>query len=314
MKFYNIQTVSQMCGLSTHCIRAWEKRYGAIKPARSDNGRRLYSELELNRLLMLGKLSSLGNSISLIANLPDDELEKLLEKMTQGRNFGNAPAVTSGKSLVEPRTYLNNLFMALNAYKLDILTHELNKASMDLSCKDFALEVVAALFRKVGEYVHAGRMSIAQEHTLSAITKFFIGRRIAQHYRSDTSGRMKITLATPVGEHHAVGLMLASLLMAEHNVGFVYLGENLPEESIADAAKATKSDVVLLAISPAYGSRNKNINEVALTLRKALPATTEIWIGGSVSDIRLSTVREANVTPIDHLAMLDKKLAQLVAG
>jgi DNA-binding transcriptional MerR regulator/methylmalonyl-CoA mutase cobalamin-binding subunit len=314
MKYYNIQTVSQMCGLSTHCIRAWEKRYGAIKPARSDNGRRLYSELELNRLLMLGKLSSLGNSISLIANLSDGELEKLLEKMSQGRAFGGSAAATPAKSLVEPRTYLNNLFMALHAYKLDILTHELNKASMDLTCKDFALEVVAALFRKVGEYVHDGRMSIAQEHTLSAITKFFIGRRIAQHYRSEANGKLKVTLATPVGEHHSIGLMLACLILAEHNVSFVYLGENLPEESIADAAKATGSDVVLLAVSPAYGTRNRNINDVIATIRKGLPAATEIWVGGSVHDIKLSTIRESNVTPIDHLAMLDKKVAHIVGG
>jgi MerR family transcriptional regulator, light-induced transcriptional regulator len=315
MKFYNIQTVSQMCGLSTHCIRAWEKRYGAIKPARSENGRRLYSELELNRLMMLGKLSSLGNSISLIANLPDDELEKLLEKMSSGKSFGNNLSVPApSKNLVEPKTYLNNLFMALNAYKLDILTHELNKASMDLSCKDFALEVVAALFRKVGEYVHDGRMSIAQEHTLSAITKFFIGRRISQHYRGGENGKLKVTLATPVGEFHSIGLMLACLLMAEHNVNFVYLGEDLPEESIADAARATNSDVVLIAVSPAYSGRNKNINDVSLNLRRNLPPKTQIWIGGYVADVKMTTIRDADVTLIDHLSSLDKKLSQLVGA
>lgn len=311
MKYYNIQTVSQMCGLSTHCIRAWEKRYGAIKPARSDNGRRLYSELELNRLLMLGKLSALGNSISLIANLPDNELEELLEKMTNGRSMGTLNVKAPSKSLVSPETYLNNLFMALHAYKLDILTHELNKASMDLTCKEFAMDVVAALFRKVGEYVHTGRMSIAQEHTLSAITKFFIGRRISQHYRSDNNGKLKITLATPKGEYHSIGLMLASLLMAEHNLNFVYLGENLPEESIADAAKATNSDIVLLAISPAYRMLNKDVNAVATTLRKNLPASTQIWIGGAIQDIRSSTVREAGITTFDCLASLDKKLEQI---
>jgi DNA-binding transcriptional MerR regulator/methylmalonyl-CoA mutase cobalamin-binding subunit len=311
MKYYNIQTVSQMCGLSTHCIRAWEKRYGAIKPARSDNGRRLYSELELNRLLMLGKLSALGNSISLIANLPDKELEDLLEKMTNGRSMGTLQVKAPTKSLIGPETYLNNLFMALHAYKLDILTHELNKASMDLTCKEFALDVVAALFRKVGEYVHTGRMNIAQEHTLSAITKFFIGRRIAQHYRSDNNGKLKITLATPKGEYHSIGLMLASLLMAEHNLNFVYLGENLPEESIADAAKATNSDIVLLAISPAYRMLNKDINSVASTLRKNLPESTQIWIGGAIQDIRSSIVREAGITTFDCLANLDKKLEQI---
>jgi len=311
MKYYNIQTVSEMCGLSSHCIRAWEKRYGAIKPTRSENGRRLYSENELNRLLMLGKLSSLGNSISLIANLPDDELEKLLQKMTQGRLSNFAPVQT--KSLVEPETYLNNLFMALHAYKLDVFTHELNKASMDLTCHDFAMDLIAPLFRKVGEYVHNGRMNIAQEHTLSVITKFFIGRRIAQHYKSDQPGKFRVTLATPSGEFHSIGLMLASLLMAEHGVNFLYLGEDLPPESIADAARATNSNAILLAISPAYAYRNKDINEVSLKLRSLIPDSTQIWIGGSVSDVKMTTIRDANVTTFDHLSSLDKKLAQLVS-
>lgn len=313
MKHYNIQTVSQLCGLSSHCIRAWEKRYGAIRPERTENGRRVYSEAELNRLMMLGKLSSLGNSISLIANLPDEELGRLLEKMTQGRSNSIQP-LNPLKNKQDPSVYLQNMFMALNAYKLDVLAHELNKASLDLTCKDFALEVVAALFRKVGEYVHDGKMSIAQENTLTALTKFFIGNRIGQHYRADKTTRFKITIATPIGEFHSIGLMLASLLMAEHGINFIYLGENLSEESIADCAKATESDAVLLAISPAYASRTYGINEVATNLRRLLPAKTQLWVGGSVGQLKMNTVRDTGAISFATLALLDAKLTQLVGA
>ena len=312
MKYYSIQTVSELCGLSSHCIRAWEKRYGAVKPERSENGRRVYSETELNRLQMLGKLSSLGNSISLIANLPDEELVGLLNKMDKSRPQSFAPTQT--KSLIEPKIYLMNMFMALNAWKLDVLTHELNKASMDLSCRDFALEVVAALFRKVGEYVHDGRMNIAQEHTLSAITKFFIGRRIAQHYRADKETKLKVTLATPKGEQHTIGLLLACLLLAEHQVNFLYLGEDLPEESIADAARASHSNIVLLAISPAYQSFNRNVNDVLLNLRSQLPHQTKIWVGGAVEELRGGTLREEGISTFKCLLALDQKLSQLVGA
>lgn len=312
MKVYSIQAVSEMSGLSSHCIRAWEKRYGAIKPERSDNGRRVYSEAELLRLQMLGKLSSLGNSISLIANLSDEDLEKLLLKMSHGKNASHQFAST--KSLVDPKIYLNNLFMALSAYKLDVLTHELNKASMDLTCKDFALEVVAGLFRKVGEYVHDGRMSIAQEHTLSAITKFFIGKKIGQHYLKDQNHKLKITLATPIGENHCIGLLLASLLMAEHSVNFIYLGEDLPEESIGEAAKATESDIVLLAISPAYANRHRSINEISMNLRRHLPEKTQIWIGGAVEQLNAATIRDARISTFESLDALDTRLAHLVGG
>lgn len=315
MKFYNIQSVSQICGLSTHCIRAWEKRYGAVSPLRSENGRRIYSEKEVNRLLMLGKLSSLGNSISLMANLPDNELEQLIKKMT-ARN-GSAyfvPTVQSTNSLLGPKSYLNNLFMALNSWKLDVLTHELNKASKDLNCKAFALEVIANLFRKVGEYVLSGKMSIAQEHTLTAITKFFIGRRIYQHYDSDYKGTLKICLATPSGEYHSIGLLLSALLMVEYNLKFVYLGENLPEESIAEAVKATEADIVLLSVSPAFEKLNKDINEVLINLRKFIPSDKEIWIGGDCRFISSNTIHHSNITTIESLESLDDKLTRLVNG
>lgn len=307
MNFYNIQTVSRLCGVSAHCIRAWEKRYGAIKPERMDNGRRVYSDKELNRLMMLGKLSSMGNSIGLIARLSDDELSNLINKM--GEQKKALPTISN--SLVNPKSYLNNMLMALHSYKLDVLTHELNKASMDLTCRDFALEVVAALFRRVGELVQSGKMSYAQEHTLSAITKFFIGRRIGQHYISEKKGTIKICLATPQTELHSVGLLLASLLMAEHNLNFVYLGEDLPEESIAEAVKATQSDIVLISVSPAFDANN-NVNNVAAKLRRLLPNQTEIWIGGDVKAISASTIRESRIVPLDSLDLLDKKIAQLV--
>jgi DNA-binding transcriptional MerR regulator/methylmalonyl-CoA mutase cobalamin-binding subunit len=307
MKYYNIQTVSELCGVSTHCIRAWEKRYSAVSPERSDNGRRVYSEEELERLMMLGKLSTLGNSISLISKLSNDDLKSLLEKMS-----GPTPKklATRKTSLLEPKVYLLNMFMALQSYKLDVLTHELNKASMDLSCRDFALEVVAALFRKVGEYVHASRMSIAQEHTLTAITKFYVGKRIGQHYLSDNRSQHKILLAAPSGEHHTIGLMLSALLCAEHGIDFVYLGEDLPEESIIDAARATNAKTILLSASPFYANRTPGLNEVLTKIKDALPET-KLWVGGAVKEIRPSLVRTLNVETFGQLDDLDKKLRQL---
>jgi len=306
MKFYNIQTVSRLCGVSAHCIRAWEKRYGAIKPERMDNGRRVYSEKELNRLMMLGKLSSMGNSIGLIARLSDDELNKLIDKM--GEQKKALPVITN--SLVDPKSYLNNMLMALHSYKLDVLTHELNKASMDLSCRDFAMEVVAALFRRVGELVQAGKMSYAQEHTLSAITKFFIGRRIGQHYKVNPRNKSKIILATPQGESHTIGLLLSALLMAEYGVDFIYLGEDLPAQAIADAAKATNASTILLSITGFYSYSGLSINNFVNELQQTLP-NTQVWLGGAVEQYSGYSSKSSEVVTFKKLDELDQKLKKL---
>ena len=44
-----IQIVSRRTGLSTDVIRAWERRYKAVKPIRSSNGRRLYSDNDVKK-------------------------------------------------------------------------------------------------------------------------------------------------------------------------------------------------------------------------------------------------------------------------
>ena len=55
-----MQVVTRRTGLSADLLRAWEKRYEVVKPARSPSGRRLYSdadvEYHLKTLARLGLL------------------------------------------------------------------------------------------------------------------------------------------------------------------------------------------------------------------------------------------------------------------
>ena len=52
----SIGYVSLQTGLSTHVIRAWERRYQALSPRRSAGGRRLYTQADINRLRHLKRL------------------------------------------------------------------------------------------------------------------------------------------------------------------------------------------------------------------------------------------------------------------
>src|SRR5512133_1309735 len=74
---YSIKAVAKLTGLTPHVIRVWEKRYGAVKPHRTDTNRRMYSESDVHRLGMLRHATTAGHSIGNIANLPEDRLAKL---------------------------------------------------------------------------------------------------------------------------------------------------------------------------------------------------------------------------------------------
>ena len=51
-ELYPIRTVSSLTGVNSITLRAWERRYGLIKPVRTPKGHRLYTqkigELELH--------------------------------------------------------------------------------------------------------------------------------------------------------------------------------------------------------------------------------------------------------------------------
>ena len=50
---YKIGAVSKITGIGTETLRAWERRYQAVVPGRSESGDRVYSSDDLNKLFLL---------------------------------------------------------------------------------------------------------------------------------------------------------------------------------------------------------------------------------------------------------------------
>ncbi len=75
---FAIGAVSRLLGLSTHTLRKWEVRHGAVTPGRSKGGDRRYSRQDLQRLTKLRDLVERGHAISTIASLSTAELDDLL--------------------------------------------------------------------------------------------------------------------------------------------------------------------------------------------------------------------------------------------
>ncbi|QJX02007.1 MerR family transcriptional regulator [Alcanivorax sp. IO_7] len=46
----SIQAVSERCGVNPVTLRAWERRYGLIRPARTERGHRRYSAEDVARI------------------------------------------------------------------------------------------------------------------------------------------------------------------------------------------------------------------------------------------------------------------------
>lgn len=104
---YQIGTVSSLTGIDAHTIRAWERRYGAIKPSRSETGRRQYDDDTVERLQLLKGLVDCSESIGKIAHLSDEALRVRLMKLAEHeRLLPSESGITAERSEGKPRLAL----------------------------------------------------------------------------------------------------------------------------------------------------------------------------------------------------------------
>lgn len=282
MQYFNIQVASQLSGVASATIRAWEKRYNAVVPERGDNKHRLYSEADIEKLALLFKLTEFGQSIGKIAQLEVTELKTLYFQLSH-RPYQEMQVGPTQSGEVDFDKMLSSFFVALSAYKLDIISHEMDKAKSILSPKDLCLKLIVPMFHEIGMKVAREELSIAQEHTLSAIFTFHIGQMIGQHYENKNLKEELILITTPEGEMHEIGILASALLCVHHGVKFIFLGANLPALSLAEAANALKPKAILLGIIKGHEiSDHKTLDDYLTELTKKLEVKSEIWVGGNL--------------------------------
>ena len=152
MQYFNIQVASQLSGVASATIRAWEKRYNAVVPERAENKHRLYSEKDIEKLALLYKLTELGQSIGKIAHLELNELKGIYTTLLH-RPYDERHVVTPHHDKVDYDKILANLHLALEAYKVDIISHEFEKAKNLVTPRDLCLNILLPLFQQIGQKV-----------------------------------------------------------------------------------------------------------------------------------------------------------------
>lgn len=246
LKKFSIQTASRLSGLTTHTIRAWEKRYKALEPERFSNGRRLYSSQEIDRLIMLAELTKIGTAISQIAGLPDDELKKIYQKITNSPHLLNPLDGRTGELNVSD--VQQSLLNAVAHYQVSTISKVLSDARTTVAPKAFALEILRPLLSEVDDRLQKKIFNSGQVQVMSAIAKFHAGIIIYSHIETGSKSPQRFVLAGIEKEHHSFNLLISALLCCHHSKSFYYLNSDLPAESIVEAMRATESNTLILSV------------------------------------------------------------------
>lgn len=225
-----IGEVARRTGLSPHVLRAWERRYGVPRPARTEGGFRLYTAEEVERLERMRALVARGLAPAEAAR-----------------------AVTAPLSRLElERPPLRALVVGLEE-ALERFDEGGSHAAIDRLLASFGLETVLAeallpVLRRVGDRWASGEITVAQEHFAASLIR---GRLmgLARGW-GDGAGPLAL-LACPEDELHDIALLIFGIALGRRGWRIVFLGADTPVGTLARAADELHPDAVVLAITVA---------------------------------------------------------------
>ncbi len=280
MDYFNIQIASNLTGVSIHTLRAWEKRYHTVTPTRSQSGHRLYSEKDIKKLKALNNLCSFGHNIGSIANKNLNELEDLLYKHGVHEKVKTSEYPLKSRP-EQAKKILNHLLLALENYRLDIISHELYNLKMTLSLRELALNIISPLMGQVGKKVFENTLTIAQEHALSSVVRFHLGKFLYKSYSEKNKSGDLIIIATPENDYHEFGIILASLLCIHYERNFFYLGPSLPAETLSQATQSIKGTQIILGTTEATCPNDSPfLTDYINTVLSKINKKTKFFLGG----------------------------------
>lgn len=222
---WRIGELSRRTGTGVPLLRAWETRYGVLRPVRSPGGYRLYSADDEMRVLKMRHHIGEGVAAGEAARLVEQEM----------RSAGEGVSV--GSDLVALRT-------AFEGYDETAAMGALARLAAAFGIEMFLSHVILPYLRELGERWERGDVSIAEEHFTTGILR----ARMVDLTASLEPGTGPLALlACPEHELHDLPLIALALALRARGGRVVVLGANVPVADIAATADRLHPDLVVVS-------------------------------------------------------------------
>lgn len=260
-----IGVVSARTGLSVDVLRAWERRYAVVRPIRSRDGLRLYSDADVERLGLLHRAARAGRSVATLAPLSTTALQQLVAE--------DAERTSTRPTL--PGPYREQAMEAVQTLEPERLESLLRRAVLSLGAATFLEELVSPLLEDIGKAWHDGRITVAHEHAASGALVQLLGWLTrALEVPGDAP---RVVLAAPRGERHAFGAMMAAAFAAHDGWHVTWLGADLPATQVAAGAELGNTRVVALSVASDAPGLDRELGTLRARLRPHVP----LLVGGA---------------------------------
>jgi MerR family transcriptional regulator, light-induced transcriptional regulator len=255
-----IGELSRRTGVTPELLRAWEQRYGLLRPTRSAGGFRLYSDADEARVRRTSALIAEGLSAAEAARLAastdgDQEVEPKDDAPLVAELAARLQHSLDGFDAATAQSTLDRLFAAVSV--------------------EFAIsEVLIPYLHDLGERWAAGGVTVAQEHFASNLVRVRL-LALAQDWGAE--GAFSTVLACLPGEAHDLGLVMLGLLLARRGWQVTFLGADTPLDSIEQTVQDLRPSLIILATYQAavFETHAAAIGRLAATARVAVMAPVD---------------------------------------
>lgn len=293
-----MQVVTRRTGLSPAVLRMWERRYGVVRPTRTAKGRRLYSDEDVERLRLLARVTHGGRTIGQVAALSLDDLTELV-RLDVAQERARVP---SDSGMPAQRIVADGL-AHIERLEAAPFEHLLRRALLALPATSFLDDVVVPILHETGDRWRKGAFRPVHGQLAAVVLRRVLDGFIGVPARA---GAPEVITATPAGQHHELGALLAAAAAAVEGWAVTFLGANLPAVDIADAVRTTGAPV--LALSIVYPSGDLGLAQELRTLGAQLPRATVWLVGGAAAGDYASVLEEIGAEALGDLESLRSRL------
>jgi DNA-binding transcriptional MerR regulator/methylmalonyl-CoA mutase cobalamin-binding subunit len=262
---YTIKQAAMRTGLDASLIRAWERRYGVVRPARTASGYRLYGDEEIARLRSMRDLIERGWSAAQAAVAV---MEPAASSSVPALGSSAPTGLVAAAARYDPAEVegaLDDLF---------------GRGSFESVIDDLVLPSAAEL----GQAWADGRIDVAAEHLASSA----LMRRLSALFdMAGAAGGTHVALVgLPPGSRHELGALAFAVVLRRMGIDVVYLGPDVPVSSWVEAARVSESVAAIVGV---VTSRDVTPSgEVAAALRAAHPELLIAFGGAFASHPQVS--------------------------
>jgi DNA-binding transcriptional MerR regulator len=277
-ELFPIRTVSHLTGVNAITLRAWERRYGLIRPVRTPSGHRLYRREEIDLIHRVVALLDRGIAIS--------QVNASLQTATPN------PSAAPLESATPWERFRERMVTAITRFDEDELEDVYNEALALHTIDRVTLHLLIPLLYQLGQRWESTAGSVAEEHFFGVYLRNKLGARY--HHRSRRNRGPCILAACLPGEHHEVGLLLFALAAHERGLNTTLLGANMPLNELPATVRRARCSAIVLSssISPAPDVLTTQLGELVRA------AGVPVFVGGMTSVREHDAIAAAGATPL----------------